>query len=88
MTSQMIAYHFVGATLRDGRQVPPDGEWLEHSGTLVMCESGLHASPTPFEALQYAPGNVLCEVEMTRRGFAGNAEDVFSSTEKLDDGKR
>ena len=64
MTSQMIAYHFVGATLRDGRQVPPDGEWLEHSGTLVMCESGLHASPTPFEALQYAPGNVLCEVEM------------------------
>jgi len=60
----MVAYHFVGATLRDGRPVPPDGEWLVHDGPVVMCESGLHASRRPFDALSYAPGPVLCEVEV------------------------
>ena len=60
----MIAYHFVGATLRDGRPVPPDGEWLTHDGPVVMCASGLHASPTPWDALHYAPGATLCEVQM------------------------
>lgn len=59
-----VAYHFVGATLRDGRLVPPDGEWLEHDGPLEMCASGLHASLHPFDALQYAPGPVLCLVEL------------------------
>jgi len=57
------AYHFIGATLRDGSPVPPDGEWLEYTGKCVMCESGLHASRHPFDALQYAPGNILCLVE-------------------------
>ena len=60
----MIAYHFVGKTLRDGRPIPPDGEWLEHDGPLVMCESGLHASTHPFDALEYAPGDTLCLVEL------------------------
>ena len=59
----MKSYHFVGATLRDGRPVPPDGEWLEHAGPCVMCESGLHASRHPFDALRYAPGSTLCLVE-------------------------
>ena len=58
-----IGYHFVGATLRDGRPVPPDGEWLEHDGKVVMCNSGLHASRHPLDALQFAPGSTLCLVE-------------------------
>jgi hypothetical protein len=58
-----LAYHFVGATLRDGRPVPADGEWLVHEGDAVMCESGLHASRHPLDALQYAPGATLCLVE-------------------------
>jgi len=61
--SAIIAYHFVGATLRDGRAIPPDGEWLVHDGPVVMCESGLHASRDPFDALTYAPGETLCIVE-------------------------
>lgn len=60
----IIAYHFVGNTLRDGRPVPPDGEWLVHEGPIVICASGLHASRHPFDALQYAPGNTLCLVEI------------------------
>ena len=60
----MDYYHFVGPTLRDGRPVPADGEWLEHCGPLVPCKSGLHASSQPWDALQYAPGPILCLVEL------------------------
>ena len=59
----MIAYHFVGDTLRDGRPIPADSEWLVHEGDVTICETGLHASKHPYDALQYAPGPVLCLVE-------------------------
>lgn len=59
----MIAYHFCGATLRDGRPIPADGEWLVHEGQVTICETGLHASSHPFDALQFAPGATLCIVE-------------------------
>ena len=58
------AYWFFGRTLRDGRPIPPDGEWLEHDGPVVPCKSGLHASECPFDALQYAPGEMLALVEV------------------------
>ena len=57
------AYHFVGDNLRDGCPVPPDGEWLVHDGPVRMCESGLHASRHPLDALTYAPGVILCLVD-------------------------
>jgi hypothetical protein len=59
----VIAYHFVGKTLRGGSPIPPDGEWLVHDGPVEICETGLHASKHPFDALQYAPGATLCLVE-------------------------
>jgi hypothetical protein len=59
-----LAFHFVGETLRDGRPIPADGEWLVHDGPVKICESGLHFSYEPFDALQYAPGNTLCLVEV------------------------
>ena len=61
----MKAYHFTnGKTLRDGRPIPPQGEWIEHDGPVVPCESGLHASECPLDALTYAPGNTLHVVEL------------------------
>lgn len=60
----MIAYHFVSDTLRDGRPIPKDGEWLEHDGPVEICSSGLHYSLHPFDALRYAPGATLCMVEI------------------------
>ena len=61
----MKAYHFTkGNKLRDGRPLPAIGEWLEHVGPIVPCESGLHASEDPFDALQYAPGSMLHLVEL------------------------
>ena len=62
--SHNLAWHFAGETLRDGSPIPQDGEWLEHSGPLKMCTSGLHASRNPFDALKYAPGATLCLVEI------------------------
>ena len=60
----MLAYHFTDDTLRDGRPIPPVGEWLEHDGKIVPCESGLHASEHPLDALNYAPGCTLHRVEL------------------------
>jgi hypothetical protein len=58
------AWHFVSDTLRDGTPIPKDDVWLEHKGPVRICESGLHASRNPFDALQYAPGATLCLVEV------------------------
>lgn len=69
------AYHFVGTTLRDGSPIPQDGEWLTYGGDCVICQSGLHASRHPFDALQYAPGNTLCLVDCD--GIAAEQDDKF-----------
>lgn len=60
--TEILAWHFVGDTLRDGSPIPPDGVTLRHDGPVIPCESGLHASRHPFDALQYAPGDTLCLV--------------------------
>jgi hypothetical protein len=61
--NSILAWHFTGDTLRDGSPIPPVGEWLRYEGKVVMCESGLHASVHPFDALHYAPGPILHRVE-------------------------
>ena len=60
-----LAWHFVGADrrLRDGSPLVV-GEWLEYSGPLVLCQSGLHASTRAIDALQYAHGPIACLVEV------------------------
>ena len=60
----MIGYHFTDKTLRNGHPIPPIGEWLEHEGKIVPCESGLHASVHPYDALRYAPGAYMHIVEL------------------------
>jgi hypothetical protein len=65
--TEVAAWHFTGKTLRDGRQLPADGEWLIHDGPeVVMCETGLHASRRVIDALQYAPGPTICRVTCRR----------------------
>jgi hypothetical protein len=60
----MIAYHFVDRTLRNGKPIPSDGVWLKETLPLNMCRHGLHASRHVADAIQYAPGAVLCLVEL------------------------
>jgi hypothetical protein len=60
----MKAYHFTANALRDGSPIPPVGEWLTYEGNVRICCSGLHASYDPFDALHYAPGATLHQVEV------------------------
>ena len=78
MADPILAWHFVGDTLRDGRPVPPDGEWLVHDGPLVLCQTGLHASLDPWDALTYAPGPMLCRVELAGAMVHGDDKLVAS----------
>lgn len=59
------AWHFVGERLYDGRPTPLNGEWLEHEGTLKMCEVGYHASERAIDALGLSPPDMrwACQVE-------------------------
>lgn len=50
-TAPVLAWHFVGDRLRDGRPVPKNGAWLTHDGPVEICASGLHASQCPFDAM-------------------------------------
>lgn len=76
------AWHFVSDTLRDGRPIPPDGEWLRHEGKIKPCASGLHASIRLIDALQYAPGNTLCRV-IVRRDIQHHDNDKIVGSERL-----
>jgi hypothetical protein len=64
MSRPPYAFHFVGKTLRNGKPIPPNGEWLREPLPIRICKNGLHASYHPFEALSYAPGATLCLVEL------------------------
>ena len=74
----MYAWHFVGATLRDGSPVPDDGVTLRHNGDLELCASGLHASRRVIDALQYAPGSTLCRVKCGGEIIEGDDKLVCS----------
>ena len=79
----MLAYHFVADKLRDGRNIPADGEWLIHEGELIPCQSGLHASEHPFDALRYAPENTLCLVELDGEIISHNDDKVVARRRRI-----
>jgi hypothetical protein len=80
MMGAVIAYHFTGGTLRDGRPIPAVGEVLRHDGPVRICANGLHASRHPFDALRYAPGHLLHRVEC--RGIVAEEGDKFVCRER------
>ena len=62
----ILAWHFCkvhrfAAVLRDGTTIVP--AVMTHTGPLVLCKSGLHASERAIDALSYAPGPIVCRVE-------------------------
>lgn len=67
----ILAWHFTGDTLRDGRDIPAVGEVLRHEGPIELCALGLHASERAIDALAYAPGpmihRVRCGVDIQRQ---------------------
>lgn len=68
MTDMIRAWHWLREDLRAGSgDEPPwvDGETRTFEGYIELCEAGYHHSPTPFDGLEYAPGPVLCQVEVS-----------------------
>lgn len=74
------AWHFLheGDKLRTGEVAPADGKWLTLPGTPRICVYGLHASRDPFDALEHAPGPVLCLVDCA--GMVDEHEDKLVCT--------
>ena len=65
MRTQVTGWHFAGETLRDGQPLPKRGVTLVHDGDVVPCNSGLHLSVNPLDALAYAPGPMVAMVRGT-----------------------
>jgi hypothetical protein len=63
---QTLAWHFLSddGKTRDGIKVTP-GQTLQVEPPLRMCEHGLHASVRAIDALRYAPGAIVCRVEVS-----------------------
>jgi hypothetical protein len=80
MDETTMAWHFTRATLRDGRPIPPIGEWLVHDGSITICRTGLHASARLIDALSFAPGETLHRVTM--RGIEGCEADKLVARER------
>lgn len=80
MKDTVLAWHFVGSTLRDGRPVPPDGVPLIHTGPVQICRSGLHASVRVVDALKYAPNTTICRVQCAAP--SATQDDKIVSTER------
>ena len=61
------AYHFLKDDMYGGYGGEPAwtiGETREIKGELEMCARGYHASPSWYDALSYARGNMACLVEI------------------------
>ena len=66
----MLAWHFLRDDLTAGSGNEPawtEGEERTIKGRkkLKLCEHGYHSAPTPWDALGYAPGSMLCLVEIS-----------------------
>ena len=82
-TKPTEAWHFVREDRRlgygDGNIVAP-GYVYEVSGPVELCRWGLHASVKPLDALKFAPGPIVCRVELS--GQIKTAEDKAVATRR------
>ncbi len=66
-TDRILGWHFLPEDGKlangDGRLVTV-GKTYSHDGPIEICSSGLHASRRIIDALRYAPGPILCRVEV------------------------
>ena len=81
----MKAWHFLRTTpeypagvLRDSTPAPADGEVLRVNGQLEMCYHGLHFSINALDALSYAPGLLICRVDIPDSARVENDKGVAS----------
>lgn len=79
------AYHFLREDMAAGYGTEPAwtvGETRSlKGGSIIPCRRGYHASPTPFDAIRYAPGSMLCLVELSGKTIFedGSPVDKFAA---------
>ena len=73
-TKTVLAWHWAKMDLRTQYSNEPivAGETLTAKGDLSLCSNGMHASLCPLQALQYAPGSMLCRVELAGKVIEGD----------------
>ena len=69
-TPPTLAWHFLkdDAFTRYSNEKVEIGKTLKADGPLELCSNGMHASLHPLDALKYAPGFLLCRVEVEGKG--------------------
>jgi hypothetical protein len=79
---RMKAYYFSNEQRKlaydDGREIKV-GETHTVDCKPILCQQGLHASKEPFDALQYASGSYLYEVELAGEIVEGDNKVVATS---------
>jgi hypothetical protein len=81
----VVGWHFLADDGKlgnsDGRK-PRKGAWVKmrEDEEPVLCECGMHASLRAIDALWYAPGAILCRVEV--RGDVVHGDDKFVGRER------
>lgn len=83
---KLLGWHFCTEDKRlgydDGREII-EGETLRVESNPVLCENGLHASERIIDALKYAPGPILCRVELSDGIVRGDDKAVARSRKTL-----
>jgi hypothetical protein len=54
------------------------GKWEKHDGTLIMCQSGFHASVRAIDAMSYVACEVLAEVEVRGKKLVQEDKQCWS----------
>ena len=77
------AWHFLSEDRK--LQFPPHtkikaGQTIKVKDGPILCERGLHASIRAFDALAYAPGPIVCRVEVSGKIVKGS--DKLAGTER------
>lgn len=83
MKERVLAWHFLpeDKRLRRGtREEVRVGRVVRVDCEPVLCKKGLHASERAIDALEYAPGPILCRVEV--RGTILRDSDKLVGTER------
>jgi len=83
LTELVKAWHFIKEdkkTQFEPRRKVRVGQILKVDGKPILCQRGLHASIHPLDALDFAPGPIICRVEVG--GVIVRGTDKLVGTER------
>ena len=83
---RLLAWHFLpdDRRLRFGDPMPIDPGYVYTAhGKLRMCRWGMHASERAIDALAYAPGSMVCRVELSGEILRGEDKSVARHREVI-----